>query len=84
MLQSNYSLYLTGTTSLSLMSITSIRTVRNCSDLVLPVTDENIIIQIFTTAIGPGATISRPVPFLKQTTSAPNFSESWSASKLTL
>jgi hypothetical protein len=55
-----------------------------CSDLILPVTDENIVIQIYTTAIGPGTTISRPVPFLKQTTSAPNFSESWSASKLTL
>ena len=53
-------------------------------DLILPVTDENVVIQIYTSAIGPGTTTSRPVPFPKQTTSAPNFSESWSASKSTL
>ena len=55
-----------------------------CSDRILPFTDENIVIQIYMTAIGPGITIYLPVPFLKQITSAPNFSESWNASKSTL
>jgi hypothetical protein len=69
-----------GTTSLSSMSSTNIRTVRN--DLrVFAVSDKNIVMQTYTTAIGHGTTISRPVPSPKLTTSALSFIELWSASK---
>jgi hypothetical protein len=44
----------------------------------------NIVIQIYTNAIGLGTTISQLVPSLKQIMSAPNFFELWSASKSTL
>lgn len=81
--RSKYCLYLMGITSLSLMSSTNIRIVRNALR-VFAVSDKNIVMQIYTTAIGHGTTISRPAPSPKPTMSALSFIELWSASKLIL